>query len=374
MTIERAMDASTSKVSPARAAGPHWRKAALRHVGQAAALGLTGLAVAACTVLSSALPEQLAADHVAPTGVFYALPKGLVAVTLSVSVDKGLYFLDIGEPEYSADPQQRYLFQYRPLPNYHDVVTFEVNDRGLLSKAFATTTDETPTIIVNLAKSLTSILGYEVATAPTQAPLLTKLMVDFGRETDVARAKSWLNSSMRTHARKVADACRKDQENSAPCDAFARIAAGGGGVVLSVIPPPPMAAGAPANCSVGLCYRPKEPYVVSFGVGVTRHVKIIELPNRATPVEIDITRAFFVSKIHEISFDGDGFLNNVRIEKPSELVEVSKLPLSVIDAMGNALSVRISVVTQQTNIARKKAALLESQATLQQAKAGKEIP
>lgn len=349
------------------------RRLDLRPPLRIGALALAGFAVASCTVLTSTLPEQLATDRLAPTGVFYALPRGVVSVTLSVKIDDGRYYLDVGEPEFSPDPSHRYLLQYRPLPNYNDSIMIEVSDLGLLKKAYVTAVDDTPTVIANLAKSLTAILGYEVATIPTGAALVSKVTIDLSRETEVARAASELNAAMRTHAARIVAICREQEQNTPACQAFGDVAGGARRVRLAVEVPPSMPAGAPSNCAVGLCYRPKEPYIASFGLGDIQHVKIVELPNRAAPIELDINRAFFVKKMTNIDFDANGFLSQVKIEKDSELLAVSKLPLDVISAVGAALAIRVNVINQQTNIAKKKAALLEAEAKLRSQRAGREI-
>jgi hypothetical protein len=370
-------------------------------VARMTAYAIMGLAVASCTVLSSTSPDRLAADGHAPTGTFYALPMGLVPVTLKVKKATGRYYVDVGVPEYSPDPKHRYLLQYRPMPNYDDVIHVEVTPgTGLIKKINSTTTDQTPAIIANLTK-LFSGGGFEVSPGPAGTEHVAGLKVDVSRETELAQAAARLNAIMRAHAGRNVVRCRADRDAgcnalySAPpctegaqacaaklaaclaeppkgpgCAAYAQVEAGSRQVRLRVEVPSSIPAGVPSDCTVGICYRPKEPYVIAFGVGGLEHVTIVELPNRAMPIELDFQRAFLVKKIQNIEFDDSGFLQEAYIEKESELVALAKLPLDIVGAVGDALALRVKVVTRQANVARKKAALLKAEADLQKAKAG----
>lgn len=139
---------------------------------------------------------------------------------------------------------------------------------------------------------------------------------------------------------------------------------------------------APSDCSQGICYRPKVPFRLVYGlitdpiakqdgqfdVGnesvVSMDTAMVELPNREQPITIDIRRAFFINKVQNITFDDDGFLTNVEINKPSELLAVSKVPLDVIDAVAAGLKIRVDLATQQKNLIQREAALLNAQAKL----------
>jgi hypothetical protein len=93
------------------------------------------------------------------------------------------------------------------------------------------------------------------------------------------------------------------------------------------------------------------------------------LPNRAELIGIDITRAFLVQKVQEIQFDDSGFLSNVKINKQSELLAASKLPLAVIDAVASGLALRVETIQSQRDLALKQAKLLEAQAKLEETQA-----
>jgi hypothetical protein len=130
-------------------------------------------------------------------------------------------------------------------------------------------------------------------------------------------------------------------------------------------PTPPQGRASP-NCTEGICYRPKEPFRIDYGVGSIRRSRIVEIPNEAPLIGIDIRRALFVEKVINIEFDADGFLQEVRIGKPSETLAVSSLPLAVIDAIATGLAPRLDYLNRQVEFARRDAALIQAEASLQQ--------
>jgi hypothetical protein len=346
---------------------PACRHARLSRLG-ALTSAVAALLVAGCTILTSERPDQVAADGRMPLGVYYALPKGLVNLVLLVDRASAIFHFDVTDPEFVPDPDHRYLMRYRPLPNYHDTFTVEVNDRAFIKKAHVTTKDETPTIIANIAKALGALGKFEAAILPSSGvDHLGTLTVDPTDPDAVARALRRLNRIARTYAEAALAHCGsgrgKDEEagGGARCDRLARAAKGDPVVQLEITPPRPIVAGAPSDCTVGLCYRIKEPYIVSFSVGGRRFVKIIEVPNRAALVELDIRRAFLVQKIQNIDFDESGFLLKVDIHKPSELLAASELPLTVINAILDGMKIRVDLISEQRNLAQKQAAALQAQ-------------
>jgi hypothetical protein len=323
---------------------------------------MLSLTISACTVLTSELPAQLAAEGRKPAGVYYALPKGIVPVKLTVDRTSARYFVVVGDPIYIPDPNHRYFMRYRALPNYADNISIAVNERGLPQEITATTMDKTTQIILNLAKFFGAVTTQ--AGSPSSAADLVTLNIDPTSEREVARTAYLLDGKMREHAAKASSDCKealKSMSDSDPkrpdmqvtCDSFASVAAGDGGhVSIKVRAPQHIVAGKSSDCTVGLCYRIKEPYVVTFGIGPYQHATIVELPNRAVPIELDITRAFLVTKIQDIKFDGDGFLSDVSVEKPSELLEAAKLPVAVVTAVADGLTLKADLITEQKNLAQ----------------------
>jgi len=129
-----------------------------------------------------------------------------------------------------------------------------------------------------------------------------------------------------------------------------------------------------ADCTIGVCYRPTEPYRIDYYVEVDgaqegAGTRIMELPNRAPLVAIDIKRAFLVQKLTTIDFNDDGFLNKVRVKKPSELLALSELPLAVMDAILEGFRLRADILTEQRNAAAKEVELLKARQALAQTQA-----
>ena len=135
-------------------------------------------------------------------------------------------------------------------------------------------------------------------------------------------------------------------------------------VSLKVRLPHPIPAAGPADCGEGICYRPKEPYLVGYAIDGVVNSAIIYLPNRATLVSLDIHRAFFVNKVQTIEFADDGSLSKLSITKDSELLAISKLPLDVVDAITDALKLRVRTLQNQTKSATAKADLIKANAQL----------
>jgi len=126
-------------------------------------------------------------------------------------------------------------------------------------------------------------------------------------------------------------------------------------------------------CSKGLCYRPLETYAISYGLGSSRaYSDIIALPNRSPLIEIDVTRAFMVQKVTEITFDDNGLLSKVSINKKSELLAVANLPNAIATAAitvpKDLFTLRSAAVSSQTTLANDQASLINAQAALRKAR------
>ena len=180
-------------------------------------------------------------------------------------------------------------------------------------------------------------------------------------------------STISTQRRDQAKWCRAFK-NMKPVSA--EISVSGYGPAAGTAAPASTRAPAPSapDCSAGLCYRPKEPYRIMYGLRsgsglLSRQVINVDLPSPTELIGIDITRAFFVQKVQEIQFDENGSLSTVKINKPSELLAVSKLPLSVIEAVAGGLAVRVETINSQRDHVLKQAKLLEAQAKLEEAQA-----
>jgi hypothetical protein len=126
--------------------------------------------------------------------------------------------------------------------------------------------------------------------------------------------------------------------------------------------------GASTDCTIGLCYRPIESVRIVYSLGGGDETLVVDLPHPTDLVAIDIKRAFFVKKIQKMTFDR-GVLTKLQIDKKSELVAISKIPIDVIGAIAEGIRFRVSVKTEEKNILDKEAALLKAQASLAEARA-----
>ena len=122
-----------------------------------------------------------------------------------------------------------------------------------------------------------------------------------------------------------------------------------------------------ADCTIGVCYRPKEPWRIIYSLGEGDETTIAELPNKADIVAIDIRRAFFIQKVQGITFD-NGFLTTLSIDKKSELVELAKLPVEIVKAISIGIQARVAITTQEKNLAQEQANLLKEKAKLEEAR------
>jgi hypothetical protein len=357
-----------------------------------------------CTVLTSEFPETLEEEGRAPRGVHYFLPKTVIDIKLWVSPETATFRLTWDNRRSIADPRQRFYMRYRPLPQYEDKITVSLNTSGFLKSVIADTEDKTPQVILNLAQAFGYLLGgrYEAATIRPDEAQLVKLTVDPTDEADLATATVKLNKAARDYARAaVASVCRKDPDagiildplKTAQCDEYklragkpfimvrsapfaargARHNSSGGEIVHRADnrheAPQPHAL-PDADCSVGICYRSLEPVELWLVVGKSATRNILLVPNRARLVEIDIHRTFFVNKVQTIEFDPiEGALAKVIVNKPSELLAFSALPVAVLGAIADGLQLRITILNERINETTATRELIEARGELQRQRA-----
>src|SRR5690606_19061242 len=93
------------------------------------------------------------------------------------------------------------------------------------------------------------------------------------------------------------------------------------------------------------------------------HTLLVDLPNREEIVSVDVRRAFSIKKVQTMNFDR-GVLTKLHIDKESELLAVSKLPVEVLSAVADGLKIRVSVTTEEKNLLQREADLLKAEAAL----------
>jgi hypothetical protein len=122
-------------------------------------------------------------------------------------------------------------------------------------------------------------------------------------------------------------------------------------------------AGVAPDCTIGICYRPTSPVKVNYSIGGGDHTLLVDLPNREEIVSVDVRRAFSIKKVQTMNFDR-GVLTKLHIDKESELLAVSKLPVEVLSAVADGLKIRVSVTTEEKNLLQREADLLKAEAAL----------
>ncbi len=338
------------------------------------------LLYAGCTALTSDTPLSLNSEKRAASGVHYSLPQGFLNLTLSGAAD-GAVALHISEPQLTADPTHSYFLRYQPHPSYDDNILIELEEgTPFLSKVHSTTIDKTRDILVELTKAASFFTGgFQSAPVPSGSRLLARATLDPSDPADVERVRRELEEAMfRFAVRQRRDLGCLDKappaDSKASCthlrtllarhDAFLRGKPEGEPVfMLSVVGQPRPASGRRNDCSSGLCYRPKSPYLIAFSVAGVTDTKMVELPNGSEPISVDISRAFLVKKVQEIDFD-NGFPTQVVIKKDSELLALANLPLDILGAISEGLQLRISYTQNKTQSAEKEAAILRKRAQL----------
>lgn len=332
-----------------------------------------------CSIAGSELPGQLD-ERSRAEGVLYSLPRGIVTVRLAVHEQSARFFMRIDDPEFIADPGHRYLLQHKPRPNFADILTIKVNRKTFLTSVDSTSIDKTRDIILNVVKAARGGTSPVPESDIEARSILTlaELTIDPTIKAEMALAVATLNERVVSFAQSRAQSCGMAAiEPGSPeefvCQEYERLARHSRkGLKLINIwverPTPPLTLSKPADCTIGVCYRVASPYRISYSfVGGSIVQKLIELPNENPPIEIDLRRAFLVKKVKRITFD-DGNLAEVHVDKPSELLELSKLPLeitkAVLEAPAEALRLRIAMTNEQKNLAASELALIEQRRQL----------
>jgi hypothetical protein len=372
--------------------------AARRLVVMGIVLLCLGGSLAGCAVLSSETPAALLLKGEGPSGVHYYLPKRVVTLTLSVNPDTASFRLTPDDPLTIADQEHRYYLQYHPLPQYTDTqLEIDVNAKGFVTLIKSNSKDETLGILKNLAQAASTFGGgLESATVPDTEKQLSRLTIDPANANEVARAAATFNKEVRSYIATQQRRCTPDPDAGivldvsqyALCEAYTGAAAKTQvhiyvGLLAKSDADPfrghPRAATqrvgkrhvetrytqpTTADCTVGLCYRPFEPYELVLGVGSSVTRQVILLPNKSRLVEIDLYRAFFVNKTQEIDFNDDGQFTKLYITKQSELLALASLPVEILSGISDGLAVRATIIQDVQSVVDDKGALIQAQADL----------
>jgi hypothetical protein len=314
---------------------------------------LTGTMLAGCgsrIVVSE--PQSLPADsrNGEPGGLVYSLPQTIITVD-GARDDKGQVTYTI-TPTIMPDAAARYRLRFTSTGFTDDDLNLGVDANGLLTSGTATITDQTPAIIVALAKTAATIVQpspFAAMTAPATKPAASPYPFHMVYTLDAFLRNPRL----------------PDQRH---------VAIEGAGLELSRPAP---------NCAFSVCYRTpvllRGRIVDTRGQDVGAHFAFLAIDPSSTE-GIDIRGAALVKRTDTVTFTNGIAVGNA-IKQDSMVLAAANLPLDVIKAILSApaelLTLKVNNVTdqanlvqQQANLLTQQAALITAQKTLQQTQSG----
>jgi hypothetical protein len=300
-----------------------------------------------------------------PGGVPYFLPKAALKVTLSDV--NGQFQVIVGSPRYIADEKFPFLLQYRPSAFASDTAEIDVDpNKGLLSKIDMKAEDKLDDIAIEIARA-----AVVIAEAADERPgiILVEQEIDPANTEEVNNLVAEMNKRARTNAllqRKAA--CANKQSKS--CIDYENIISGAVNINF-LITKPQAYPDVLTDCNVGACFRVPMPYGISvdFGDLGSSYKTRVEIPNEMPAIPISLDRVSFVTKTAIIEFK-DGMIDKVRVEKPSEALELVSLPLRIVgavfDTIGKLIKFRIDTTDSETALATAQGKLIDAESKLRE--------
>ncbi|MDJ0391525.1 hypothetical protein QMO56_25815 [Roseomonas sp. E05] len=319
--------------------------------------------LAGCAVVSSG--ETAPGTRPSGPGILYSLPRADLVMTLT---DRdGQAVITVSQPNYGADNNYSYLLRYNSSPFSHDTVKVELDkDTRLLSLVDVKAEDRTRDVLIELAKA---VALFEAAEQENDQVLI-KLRVDPADQLSVDRFVAAANRAMSVHGSlKFKEKKCAPSSVSLPCSGYEQMR-NGAGLRLDVVRPQPYFA-APADCTVGICYRVAMPYrlSVSFANGVSQEEQVY-LPNAMPPVAIDVSRSAFVTSTTKLTFQ-NGMLATKEFDKPSEALAIASTPVeiakAVLTVVTDFIKLRIDQTSQATSFAEAEKKRLDAEQALRDA-------
>ena len=288
-------------------------------------------------------------------GVVYHLPRTVLEITVRQYQDdgSGRTWYTIGGPSTEADtkpftsdlpganeikdhdvpdPAQRYVIRYDPSRLSDDRLCISRAPNGLLHDVQFAADDRTPQIVFNVARFVGGFVGSPAAfhAGPATDPTTHKMRSYTGRvdpynDADIRAFNNALAhtfgaaAGLKLDFKKLREiSTRTANSKPEPCTAE-------GGC-------PPLQW--PKRCDAEhICYRSK----LKMPVGLNAHgqrvdVKYASVVSPWDVGAISVSRAFLVQKITKLRFE-KGSLVSAMIRKPSEVEEVTLMPLNVMNAI-----------------------------------------
>lgn len=277
----------------------------------------------------------------------YFLPKHLLRVTVRGT-----------EKQYSistttvatSDPPTLTQVGYELSGFSHDDIKVDFDDNGLLKAVASTASDKTADIIVEIAKTIGAFRE-----GSQEKPVIASY--DF--DPFDPRAASDANARLgRRFKRSCVEVELAPNVWSAGCRASSKsIRAAAAAVTadeLRTLPPK----------APGVYYRrPINHRVHIIEAGKSKEMTTRQFANAAPIFRIDVDRTAFVERKTTLAFK-DGVPTSVQVVKPSEVLELVKSPLKVVNA---AISAPVDAITERKKLVTAQAGLYEEQAKLLEA-------
>lgn len=283
------------------------------------------------------------------SGTFYYLPEGKIRV--KIEPEKKILKLTVSLL-YEPDPNYSYFLEYNPSAGAHDNVTVTLTNTALLQKVSATSKDEVGAILVKVAETVGVAAKLVVAApfTPTVVPVpkieqlfdVTVNPTDYHEFIELKENLRKDPYGIEVSIKPLTDAIQGFQNGEPPINGFPRREC--------------------INSLRGVCYRPVRPYVLTLRDIETNGKKFLQnvniyIPNGAPITSFDISRAAFVEKKTELTFE-NGILTTIQVNKPSEILGAVSVPFDILKAI---VAIPAELLTIKVKRAAGEQALLSNQ-------------
>jgi len=214
-----------------------------------------------------------------------------------------------------ADTNANQILQYDPSILSRDKICVGANNKSLLQFVQASVRDETGQIAISVAKLIGRAIGPEgFAAVSTQADAFIGRTITI--EIDPLNTNDWeaVNVAISRYFPQFRRRYKFEAEDH-----------------QKLLPSRHTDSQCPFNT---ICYRTLVPLRLTLLDKRTKQRSVVyaKVANRAITNKVDVTRAFLVDKVTLLGFN-DGVLQTVKIHKPSEGLELAKLPLTLYDTI-----------------------------------------
>ena len=263
------------------------------------------------------------------TGIHYNLPKGLLKITVRKDTETVAQYNIEFRILYVPDVDHQFVLQYIPKSFSDDRLDINVDTYGFLANIESTNTSKVKEITVNLfsaAVSRPKEVLFQALKSPPPHILPQKIeegtfIIDATNKSEITAISDSIPATISVN--KISSEAIFD---------------------------------GPQSLQTGptLFYRPLEPYLLNIKPENGKNEsEIIYLPNQSPILSIDVVRAFLVSKVTKMTFE-NGIPVSMNISKPSEALELSKIPLDIVKALITApaelVQLRINLTNNETKL------------------------